>query len=1225
MLNAPNLYSRYDCSSARCPHNTKYSLGNPPKWKCVECSVQLINDSRVPLLSKYSAIDELSYAAENKLDFDKILNLGQEAGPKLARVLIDFSMSNLVLEEYVSRIRELIITILEYQSACQQRQYIISHLLMKINNMPLSRQQGPSLCLFVLLIERFSGSEMAINPAQVSHLLDKLICYLLEPDPSTQALLLKGTSTVLQHWTVEILSEFQLTRLTSALIHILDHSGSQVMYSQSFILFSTLFQRANLRAPLCRTLSSEYNLKTCLESVKKLVLTTDADWQTSGLQFLFELISMDQKFLEFCLKSDMAEYMFECSGCTQQDSTMQLVLTTIATFCNSELFFSQMHHFFAIQPLNKILNQTLESNAYHNVIKTLEILTRIFQIGPVRGPVVSREGDLKSCLVQIKKTVGHHNSEIATLSTHLFSLLLRQEITSSIKLETEALIVMIFREIQEKLSSINTASVLKEDNYTEDRDVISLTFENYFSLSLSCELSGLKVVFVREIKQRTNSDSKEEEEEATPLKDFLLAFYEQYILPNFLRLLFRFSHQVVTYFSHITLELISNISQSVELVIRLVESSLLQNLWNLRLQRNDEEMEMSLNHLIKQLCCVLVREQEEREYVSEYIDSFLALRSSCTFSEVTKHLVENMPSRGFNQQATGFIAILYLLLQRSAVELVNFNLFLVTFAQQIFPTGFGVSSGKLNKIIVKHYLFLSSYLSNCEESSGLSHQPNPLDVLIEQLSPSIAEPESLYTHHTLLIRLVYYEREPCLVELRRPFLRLWFTQLREMADLEADEYGDLMITLILAFSELRQDICQLNDEFEVDTRTGLLALSRKVLKSDGSNSYEGFLKRTVASLEHNLTMPWNERLGEEINNNILELLVLAYQFHTQHVSLSIKLAYHLINLILNEKSTKKTLKNAIDLINLMLKTEAKVEERQILSLTVGHEEFLKSISRKDMVQNPDVFENCAFLLATLINRCGVVDLKFPIELVFEEFIEMMLDEDVYPQKGALNIISQILVTRKLSIFQEFQKEKFSLVPSRKLIERLCSLVFLLYNLMVDADVGTQENATSCLVILIDCAYSFNWDDKILKELFTNKWNDCLLEMMFLRAGDIEIVAVTYYCKKLITSVYSKEFASTNAIFNEVYKLFTTVKLDRLTSLAFYDFFRESIPHLEAAVVRDNLKTICDTFELVKQDAKVANHINFDKTKINSDQLMPLSHALSANSRGIEISALRMNL
>ncbi|KAI6654646.1 hypothetical protein LOD99_1040 [Oopsacas minuta] len=784
MLNILHYYPKFD--NTRCTHNTRYSVGNPPKWKCVECSLLLLNDSRIPLINKYTTIDELCYAAENKLDFNNTLSCGHDTGFRLARVLIDFSLSNLVLEEYSKRLQDLVISLLESPNSCQQRQYILSHLLMKINNIPLTRKQEPALCLFVELTERYSGSEFASNPSQISHLLDKLIYFLLEPDPAIQNVILRGISSMLQHWSIGILSELQLTRLSSALVQIIDRSGSYSMYSQSFIILSTLLQQSQLRAILCRSIASESSIKPCVEGIKKLILSSDTNWQTSGLHFLLELISLEQSFLEFSLKSDLAEYVLECSASSLQDSVLQLVLANLAVFCKDITYFSQMHHLFAVVPLYRILRYSIDSECYHRLLKCVDILVSIFETGATRGPVISKEEEYVTSLEQIKCAVGHHNTEIAIASSHLFSLMLKQELASSLKSESEVLVVSIFAEIQKRITTMEqTHSFIKQEYPTENRDV-NTNFEEYFGTTLNCELSALKAVFVREIKQVVRSDSNENK-----LKDYVLVFYEQFLLPTFLKLIYQLSPRTTTQFCYITLELVSNIPQSVELTNRLVECSLIQILLNIRLRGSEEKRDVSINNLIKQLCIVLIRDQEESICVSEYIDSFLGLGVCSTFNDVTKFMLDNVTSGRLDQQIIGFIAILYLIIQRSVVNLLYFKQFLVTTTQFIF-TQCSLPSRRLKNILLKYIIFLTSYLSNSEDLTDRDQQISIIDCLNEEMRSFSSELSILYTHHVLVIRLVYCVNASCLLTLRLPFLRLWLIHSEEFTEQQADERGDIL-------------------------------------------------------------------------------------------------------------------------------------------------------------------------------------------------------------------------------------------------------------------------------------------------------------------------------------------------------------------------------------------------------------------------------------------------
>ena len=179
--------------------------------------------------------------------------------------------------------------------------------------------------------------------------------------------------------------------------------------------------------------------------------------------------------------------------------------------------------------------------------------------------------------------------------------------------------------------------------------------------------------------------------------------------------------------------------------------------------------------------------------------------------------------------------------------------------------------------------------------------------------------------------------------------------------------------------------------------------------------------------------------------------------------------------------------------------------------------------------------------------------------------------------------------------------------------------------MVDTDASTQENSTSCLAFLIDCAYSFHWDDKSLKALFTNKWNDYLLETLFLGLVDIRVVVIMHFCKKLIAQVYCQNPSDKSTLYNQVFKLFTTTKLSQLSSLAFYEFFRESIPQLESTFVSDTLNTVCDIFEAAKKNAIPESDPDMRISGVNVDQTMPITHTLSLQQRGIEINALRINL
>ena len=1036
MLNIIKSYPTLD--SARCTHKTRYSVGNPPKWKCVECSLLLLNDSRIPLINKYSAIDELCYAAENKLGFDKVISSGQDIGAKLARVLIDFSLSNLVLEEYAKRLQDLIICLLESPNSCQQRQYVLSHLLMKINNIPLTRKQGPALCLFVELTERFNGTEFATNPSHISHLLDKFIYFLLEPDPSLQTVILRGINSMLQHWSIGILSELQLTRLGSALVQIVDSSDSQAMYSQSFIIFSTLLQQAQLRPVLCRALAPECSLRACVEAVKKLIMSSNANWQTSGLHFLLELISLKPSFLEFCLTADTAEYLLECSVGTQQEAILQLVLANLSVFCKENNFFSKMHHLLAVQPLCKILKLSLESDNYDSVLTSVGILTRLFEAGAARGPVISREEDLSKSILQLRGAVGHHNSEIAITSSQLFALMLKEDLTASIQSESEVMIVSLLSEIHTRVTSMDKSEpILKQEYKSVDRE-INDTFQRYFSAILSCELSALKSVFVREIKQVVGADPHNGKE----LKEYVLVFYEQFILPTFLEWLYYYSPRVITHFCHITLELACNIPQSLELVSRLAESSLIQNLWNVRLQRKEEEMEMSVNHLIKQFCCVLVCGQEESMCVSEYIDSFLGLRIGCTFNEITKFMLENITTGRLDQQIIGFISLLYFTVQRAVVELLYFKQFLTTVSLHIFNRC-NLPSRRLKHILLKYVIFLTSYLSNSEEISGWGHQPSIMDSLGAQLRTFSDNLSLLYTHHVLIIRFVYCVNQPCLVALRMPFLRLWLINSKDMAEREVDERGEIMLTLILASNQLSVDIGILSHEYQLDVRTGIFILLKKILTSPSRISNEIFLKTIISSLEHNLTTPRNELLEEEAINQLLQLLILAYQLHYRHTTLSIKLSYQLINLVIIDSYDNRTKSNAFDLINATLKVGGNLRDQQVLTLTVGHQDFLTGSFKKYFNKDSIVFQHFAFLISTLIKQCHQSNVTFPIEFQFEEMLQILMTSDPRIRSGALNVVSRVFETKQLSLFQEFKKDKFKIAPSKKLMENLSGLVFLL--------------------------------------------------------------------------------------------------------------------------------------------------------------------------------------
>ena len=1218
MLNILKSYPSFD--SARCTHKTRYSVGNPPKWKCVECSLLLLNDSRIPLINKYTAIDELCYAAENKLDFDKVLSCGQDVGAKLARVLIDFSLSNLVLEEYAKRLQELVISLLESPNSCQQRQHVLSHLLMKINNIPLTRKQGPALCLFVELTERFNGSEFATNPSQISHLLDKLIYFLLEPDPSLQTVILRGISSMLQHWSIGILSELQLTRLAAALVQIVDRSDSQAMYSQSFIIFSTLLQQTHLRPVLCRALAPDSSLRACVEAVKKLLLSSDTNWQTSGLHFLLELISLEPSFLEFCLAADAAEYLLECSAGAQLDSILQLVLANLSVFCKENNFFSQMHHLFAVQPLCKILKLSLESESYQSVLTSVGILTRLFEVGAARGPVISREEDFAKSIKQLKGAVGHHNYEIAIASSQLLALILKQDLTSSLQTDSEVMIVSLLSEIHKRITTMDKSEPLLKQEYRTETREINDTFQDYFSAILCCELSALKAVFAREIKQVARSDAQSGKE----LKEYVLVFYEQFILPTFLEFLYSYSPRVTTHFCHITLELACNIPQSLELVSRLVESALIQNLWSIRLQRREEEMEMSVNHLIKQFCCVLVCDQEENVCVSEYIDSFLGLRIGCTFNEITKFMIENVTSGRMDQQIIGFVSLLYLTVQRSVVELLYFKQFLTTISLHLFNRC-SMPSRRLKHIILKYVVFLISYLSNSEDIGVWGNQPSIMDSLEAQLRSFSDNLSLLYTHHILIIRFVYCVNEPCLAPLRMPFLRLWLIHSKDMAEQEAEERGEIMLKLILASTQLPIDIGVLSHEYQPNVRTGMFILLKNILISPSRIFNEIFLKTIISSLEHSLTTPRNELLDEESINQLLQLLILAYQLHYKYTTPSIKLSYQLINLVINDNYDNKTISNAFDLINATLKVEANLRDQQVLTLTVGHQDFLARSFKKYFNKDSNVFQHFAFLISTLIKQCIQSQVAFPIELQFEVMLQVLMTTDHHIRSGALNVMSRVFETKQLSLFQEFKKEKFKIAPSKKLLQGLSGLVFLLYNLMVDTDASTQENATSCLTFLIDCAYSFHWDDKSLKDLFTNKWNDYLLEALFLGLVDIRVIVITHFCKKLITKVYSQNPSDKSTLYNQVFKLFTTTKLSQLSSLAFYEFFRESIPQLESTFVRDTLDTVCDTFEAAKKSAVSDSDRDMCISGVNIDQTLPITHILSIQQRGIEINALRINL
>ena len=444
---------------------------------------------------------------------------------------------------------------------------------------------------------------------------------------------------------------------------------------------------------------------------------------------------------------------------------------------------------------------------------------------------------------------------------------------------------------------------------------------------------------------------------------------------------------VTTQFCYITLELVSNIPHSLQLVTRLVESSLIQNLWNTRLRRNEEKMDTSVNNLVKKFCCVLIQDQEESMMVSEYIDSFLALRICITFNDVTKFMLEHVTAGRLDQQIIGFIALLYLIIQRSVVELSHFKQFLITSSNFLF-TQCSMPSRKLKNILLKYVIFLTSYLSNSEDIGGRGLQVSIIDCLNEEMRIFSDNLSVLYTHHVLLIRLVYCVNEACLVAMRLPFFRLWLIDSRHLTEQEASERADILITLIIASSYLAADLMRLCQEFESETRTGLFILTRRLLILTAQVPNERFLRKIISSLEYNLTKPRNESLEEKAISQLLELLILAYHIHFRYTTMSIKLSYQLINLVLNDKCDSRTISNAITLINSMVKVESKIGERQVLTLIIGHQDFLKVSFKKYFNKESFVFQQCAFLVSSNVlqivskvsltngaSNCGILSRK----------------------------------------------------------------------------------------------------------------------------------------------------------------------------------------------------------------------------------------------------------
>lgn len=1217
-------YSIFNNTTEKCHHLSNYNItGNPQERKCLECDISALADNRVPVLNKYSKIDQLWRLTEVDFTLEPLIRAENSLGFKILRTLVDFSTCSTIIEEYSYRIKQLIVLLLNKSYMSHQAVYLFSHLLLKVNSISTVHQRTPILFLISYIVKKYNCFELVQNYNQIVPLFDKFINLLIQTqDDDSRISIIRVVTSIISNWPKELHPPRSINSLSSCITDVLRHGDNEIK-SECLLLSCVLLQEEGVVSNYRADISREDNIKLYCESLKALMFTNDTNQQKIAMQFLCDLLSSSHtnNTAHLCLKHDLVEHVFELISNCNEEFTLKAGIEVISLFSTADEFFAQCHHIFAIDPLLKILSSSIKDNIYSIALQVFSILTTILSTVASSRSALSKNDQFAKLLSSIECTIDHHQHDISTSAVMLLTQVLSPYSVTMWFEEYEAKISSILCKAFEKLNSLEISTpILDTDNYDPNNRQLNPSFALFFSTLMEATLSAIRSIFLYEAKN-PSSTTQTTEKKSAHLKPVLLVFCEQVLIPTFFALLNHLSPNNVKCFCSIIVELVNYTNEAKELATKLVDMSLIQSLWNY--QNNRQDVGQIINEAISSTCMVLIDDKDEKSYADTELKGFLNLRSICDFNDLPSYLIRKYPHQYSSKQA-GYIILVYILGQTGDFLSHELWTLLAMVVKQLHIQSNSSNnntnrSSSCNSLIVKSVMFLVSCYLNKNENSGNYWLQNYSDILIalKQLGKYLS-PELIYTQNINLIKFVYqYDN---FSHFQRPFMQFWFKNLISLSESRLNKTVQEMMSFMTTTPKIQDDVINYCYKFNIGIIKGYVLFIQTLFSQQTDSSVsQSLLPASMQTLELLLTAPRSEPLKEDLTSLILKVLLTCHHAHLDDTTPNAKLVYQLMQYTLQENQTTTQIAlQSVNLINAKLKNHHTKTSYSLINLVVNHVEFMNNLFQKISQKSQFIMEH-ALLYSTIITITFETNVKMTSKLELSYLIKNLQLNNKSIRIGSLNVLSRIFQTRQLNLLRDVDCSTLQLSPSEKLISSLKELIFLLYNGMLAEDTSIQENTAMCLSAVMEYAYSLNWAAKLLRQLFTMRWSEYLLQILFQGSiPDISLISTIYFCKTLITTVYSESQSVKKTIFDHIYNLFKTVKLDGLINYNFYDFFRETLPFLQGDVERELVETISDTFEMLKKKSLIETGTHQVCNDINEDQIMPISTKFNNQSNIVDM-------
>ncbi|XP_048759330.2 meiosis inhibitor protein 1-like [Ostrea edulis] len=848
----------------------------------------------------------------------------------------------------------------------------------------------------------------------------------------------------------------------------------------------------------------DFNNVTLLTSLKKLIISKNADVQRSALYVLSCILSRENE--DYCravLNSDIIEFMFEALH-SQSTDQLKFVLDCVEPLCQSDLFYSKCHAVYGMESVLYALENVLERKNFELCRAAFDILATLLTRQPNNIPLFINNPTVASCLQLIGQGIQEHHPEVFFSSMQaLCAVIKKSHLLLPIPFEDleRILSVMINRLLKTDMTPGQISIRDRKAGFTcfahsdlkDPIEVVILIYVACIQLLGECWDDPLTCAT-----SYVSPDSQPKETSLQQFKEFIVNSCMENVIPLAMGNVNRGGH-LVTFrqLQRLLLDLYNtDNARSIQVLVQMTSDGLLSNIINRR-QEGHEMIEIE-NTFLLQLCQVLHEDDAPDLPFPDWMNnSILNIKYNLEEYQqmMTQHLNEGTRDL--------YIFLIYHMCRLDDIPLSGQEI-LVTVSSYVESI---YDQSQLSPLTKRHLVFLWAFSASLLQNN-LEKKCDPALSLV--LRTVTDEPPGVwYTHHSAFLYWMFLDSQVC-KKAGPQIIECWLNNIAVAQEKFSDDFLEKLgethdLFEMFANAEFTEAFMMtlLSDSKETASLSYLILKNflEKIIESEVSENFIECVRAKGRQLLLEEFLRENPGLHDDHLTNIMSIFLMTYNVFPPTVDgQDMRLFYH-VSKWLCESSLEnyQMTEMFLRLIILYIETSDSLNS-SVLPMIMQNQNLLMRLEQL-MQWEEDGVAGLAFCVAAYLMDFSAQS----TQATPPSFVKMKVT--LFPLEKRLKASSPIMQQCYLQFLAtSFQYKFVSSVIKYTTVGRCTSdfncplvsaditcLFCYLQQFMVQECVKTKQVALYCLQALV--AYLSTVDLELYHELLTHPWNTAMLEVM----------------------------------------------------------------------------------------------------------------------------------